>query len=366
MSYVLCSTGTYFPDLQTYIGGTEVLKIVAEGDLRHLSWADTLQVARDFDGGIVQKVEEGASKQIVDTEIAMRRKRQACFLQRQPDSSWRPQKKFRVAAKNFLLQVDNCLSVSTDDWSLSKVCLPERVEERGAALSWPKFHLASDLDSTGIAAVNWVVRMRNGNIQRQPDPSHGCHNNLNEAVREAGLAPVQRLLLLSRNLESGPFKEDVRYNQLYESWQETWRHTSCADSPVFQDLVGRILADRGESSRLGEPNMSEVLWRELGEYPVYRTKTGETNAGRFLTSFRESLGFKQSYHIRLYSQLCLCLEMDWLRAAHLAPLLEQLEASASSGGPDEPGAAMRKSAGRWRWRCARARRTPWWRAQCGC
>lgn len=46
-------------------------------------------------------------------------------------------------------------------------------------------------------------------MQRNNDPSHGVHNGVNDAAKAAGFQGVQRLVLLCRNIESGPWREDI-------------------------------------------------------------------------------------------------------------------------------------------------------------
>ena len=299
------------------------------------------QVARDYDGEIQTAIDEGRSAREVDDLIAARRDRQANYLKRKPDRLWRPKKKHRVAARSWVRMLDNVLRSSTDDLSLQKMVVDEDEAKRGPPLGWPKVHVAMDLESCGISAMNWLLRVRHCNVGCSPDPSHGVHNGVNEAIKCAGLHTVQRLLLLCRNLESGPYHEDIRYGQLCESWKETWSNLTWRDCPVFQDMVPLILQDRDLGHRIGDPAVMDELWQELADDPPYRRKTPETNTGRFLTSIREGLLFKKSFHLRLFTLISLCLEMDWLRGTHLAPLLEQLSRGTQSV-EGEPGAAMRK------------------------
>lgn len=154
------------------------------------------------------------------------------------------------------------------------------------------------------------------NVQRNNDPSHGVHNGVNEAAKAAGLQGVQRLILLCRNIESGPWREDrscgrgldlsgpasgekqrpgrlllahrglasslrftrpppstdthdkdQRYRQLCESWQETWSSGTWRDSPVFQRFVPLILQDREERHRLADEELLDDLWEELAADP---------------------------------------------------------------------------------------------------
>lgn len=130
--------------------------------------------------------------------------------------------------------------------------------------------------------------------------------------------------------------QDQRYRQLCESWQETWESGSWADNPIFQRYVPLILEDRQQKHRLGEEGLLEALWSELGRDPPFRTKTPESNSGRFMTTVREARVFRETFHLRLFSQLCLCLEMDWLRGSHLGPLLQELE---RASGQNPEGAA---------------------------
>ena len=64
------------------------------------------------------------------------------ILKHKPDKSWRPAKRYRVAAKCWALQLDNALALSTDECSLAYLVQPQALSERagpGARTREPVF-----------------------------------------------------------------------------------------------------------------------------------------------------------------------------------------------------------------------------------
>jgi len=193
-----------------------------------------------------------------------------------------------------------------------------------------------------MSAQSWLKRKKLANIQGNLDPSHGIHNGFLEAAEKAGWKTFVRMLLLSRSVEAGPWHEDRRFRQLQESWDETFKHTSWRDSPIFQEFVPAILDDQDKMHRLAAEGIMDTLWTELKEEDPHRVKVPEVNSGRFCTSVFEAIKLRKVIHLKLYRQLCLCIEMRNLTSKHLRPLLEQLEAAYAKAGEKDPGSAMRK------------------------
>lgn len=92
--------------------------------------------------------------------VAERRLRQVSFLKRRPERSWRPVKRYRTGAKSFLLAVENSLQWGAEGLSLSYFQQPAQESQRPPALQWPKLHLAVDLESVNVSAINWLQRMK--------------------------------------------------------------------------------------------------------------------------------------------------------------------------------------------------------------
>lgn len=113
----------------------------------------------DYSSQVAEALVTGSTVALGEA-MADRRRRQASFLKRLPDRSWRPAKRYRTGARSFLLSVDNALRWGCSDLSLRHFQLPVFPSQRAPAIEWPKLHLAIDLESIGISAINWLQRER--------------------------------------------------------------------------------------------------------------------------------------------------------------------------------------------------------------
>lgn len=70
------------------------------------------------------------------------------------------------------------------------------VAQRGLPETWPKISLGADMGSDIVAAVNALQRCSRVNLDYSPDLSHGVHNDVWGAGKEANLSSYMYMLLL--------------------------------------------------------------------------------------------------------------------------------------------------------------------------
>eukprot|EP00974_Lingulodinium_polyedra_P047975 4606751-Lingulodinium_polyedra.AAC.1 len=50
-------------------------------------------------------------------------------------------------------------------------------------------------------------------------------------------------MLIVYNVEQGPFKEDLRYAQVQQAWQEMKEHYDCKSCPLFQEYAPKMMEE---------------------------------------------------------------------------------------------------------------------------
>ena len=134
----------------------------------------TCHVARDFDGVLLQVTDQAApAREDVAEALAETRKRQRVWLQRGPAETkkcaWRPRNLHRGAAKKFLVGLDHQLVLAGLREGLRTFHIPQAEEERGPWRTWPHLSIAMDCGPDGVAAVHYLQRYQNYNIDVVPD-----------------------------------------------------------------------------------------------------------------------------------------------------------------------------------------------------
>ena len=101
-------------------------------------------------------------------------------------ATWRPQKRYRLAAKRWLHHVDRQLSFSLGlDQGLSKF-IPCPSWGKDAKL-WPLLTCCMDQGSDGVAALHWMQRCKRMNVDEIFDFSHNAWNDFKGTVKDCGL-----------------------------------------------------------------------------------------------------------------------------------------------------------------------------------
>lgn len=231
---------------------------------------------RDFDGETMGEavVGQGAPKE----QLEGKRLRHRMWLKRKQATAWRPAKRARLAAFHWGQAVDHQLQLSAGS-SLQSFEQPRDIQDREAALQWPKLNVAMDLGSDGVAFLMWARYHRNLNIELVADSSHGVHNGVEEALASVGLRGHMYLLMMAINTPHGPWSEDTRFIQCKNSLGLMLQHDNPQESVMFNEFFQAILMDTGEVWRVGEEGLGALIWDELAEFPPF-SKKGKKSTSR--------------------------------------------------------------------------------------
>lgn len=140
----------------------------------------------------------------------------------------RPIKWHRVAAKRWLMALDNQLKTNTrfdglqdffhqPTWAISW-------------RSWPGLGLSMDFGSDGVAAYDALQNKYRANCWLFPGESHSIKNSFAKMLRATKCVDLWLLLLVSWNLDLGPRQEEARRSELrseLESCYASRRPPSC-------------------------------------------------------------------------------------------------------------------------------------------
>lgn len=117
------------------------------------------------------------------------------------------------------------------------------ISERGLPETWRKIVLSADMGNDILAAANALQRHYKMNLDYAPDLSHGVHNDIWGAGKEANLGSYFYMLRLCVNIPCGPWCEDTRYKQVMESLSEMLAVESPDPCPLFQELLPRMISE---------------------------------------------------------------------------------------------------------------------------
>eukprot|EP00969_Alexandrium_andersonii_P186753 8251175-Alexandrium_andersonii.AAC.1 len=66
---------------------------------------------------------------------------------------------------------------------------------------------------------------------------------MKDCLKSSGLWQLMLLMLIVFNVESGPFKEDLRFAQVAQAWQELKDNHDCKSCPLFQEYAPKIMEE---------------------------------------------------------------------------------------------------------------------------
>lgn len=135
------------------------------------------QVVPDYRSGEMLLREQGREEE-AQGAIVERRKRQRAWMKKE-GSGWRPCKRHRVAAHEWIQATNSSLIVSggrPEGWKAFQVS--ENMEERGDPMKWPVISGAFDRASDGRCALSYLGRVLRINVDPMGDPSHDLNNDM--------------------------------------------------------------------------------------------------------------------------------------------------------------------------------------------
>ncbi len=88
-----------------------------------------------------------------------------------------------------------------------------------------------------------------------------CEANVG-TPQECGLWPHLLVAVIAYNADFAPWGEDATYRRGLESFREYLHVADPLTCPLWSEFWPKILQDRGQLSRLAEPDIARVLWKD--------------------------------------------------------------------------------------------------------
>lgn len=240
-------------------------------------------------------------------------KRQKCWLMRSSQDcapkALRPPALQRTAAKRWLLALDAQLRCSTVhpglQYFMYDLALPEWADWR----RWPTLAVSMDLGSDRVAGYNALAHLYDGCVWQWPDPSHAAQRSFDQALRSTKLWDLWLLLMVSWNLEYGPWMEERRKAELQEA--TIYTRFSLAEVPLYTEMAPMIIAELeagGVAVFARERPVEEECWEWMSQRartPASRRRIALNRFGGSLHAAQRNLPF---WHLQLFERLLLALE----------------------------------------------------------
>lgn len=144
-----------------------------------------------------------------------------------------------------------------------------------------------DLASEDVAATSAAMYKFNVSLEPFCDPSHGVHDDINNAITAVGLRPLVVLGVVNANLEYGPNDEAWRGSQLRDNLRHYVDNNTCKTAVLFQDDARHLIAElraKGVEFEDGRPG-EEIAW----EHVRLRAESGRKGRKVSLARFMEGL-----------------------------------------------------------------------------
>ena len=112
-----------------------------------------------------------------------------------------------------------------------------------AGVHWTKrrhLNIAVDQGSDGLCAANWLLAM-GVCVTLWADFSHGATNDVTSTIKAMGLWSFFLLMLVTLNVEHGPWDCDTRHSQVQEGWAETTSIHTSRSSVLFQHHLPNMI-----------------------------------------------------------------------------------------------------------------------------
>ena len=246
-------------------------------------------------------------------------KKQRAYLCRNDDDTangalWRPLTYHRVSIRKAALQVDNHIRTSTCLEGLRYFRVDDRSSDKWKDPSRsPMLHFSTDSGSDMLGLWCWMAFGASMMALWWPDPSHMNSRAFDGTLKQAGLWPLWLLMLITWNLEFGPYQDSERKDQLRAVLSNIYQHKQPCDVPLFEAYSPATI-DELEAGGTCEFDHSEILSLQLWDYLSTENRAG--NMGRRIALNRFGAGVAANrnglrlWHKRLFERTILALEMD--------------------------------------------------------
>ena len=160
-----------------------------------------------FEGNLDELADAKAHRNAIAAQTA----RQVSWVKRKAEgrTSWRPKKRHRLSACHWCVNVDNQIRQSLGLRGFADFIPAKDVH-------WKKkrhLNIAIDKGFDGLCAGNWLLHM-GVPLTLWMDVSHGATNDITATMKALGLWSFLLLMLVTLNMEHGPWDCDTRYAQV--------------------------------------------------------------------------------------------------------------------------------------------------------
>ena len=97
------------------------------------------------------------------------------------------------------------------------------------------------------------------NVDYTPDPSHDGTNDTDLALERADQRNLVTLGVAERNVPHGHLSEDTRFRQAADGMRDQKEFNTPQLNHVFQDSLGRMLSELGESQQAGNEDVEDDM-----------------------------------------------------------------------------------------------------------
>ena len=288
------------------------------------------QVMRDFRASVALALECGAEKEL-EHEIEewmgkasefWRGKAAQTGEEKAAKRKARP-KLFRVGARDWLASAD-CMLKATADRSILDYVVTAGMQQAVPPSRWPALTICIDQGSDGMAAVSYLMNRLSCNILVLPDPSHRVWNDCQLALKAAKLWGLTMVMSKVFSLDHGPWADAKWYEQSKEAADVYLATTGCS-CPLFQELLGRILSDTGDASRIAEQGIELETWRSIPD--AFQHKMQKVSMSRWFGWVSSAQSMLQVWHRRLLVYLYISMAEGWVQHAAASDFIKVVKVS---------------------------------------
>lgn len=245
--------------------------------------------------------------------------RQLAWLRRASEKAgpdaWRPPALHRAVARRWVLSLDHMLQVGTSHAGLVHFKYKPDCPLWQRWETWPGIGVSMDMGADGLAGMAALQYGFETNIWCWPDPSHACQRSFEGALKDCGVWQYWLLLLISWNLEHGPYSDRHRHNQLQESLKQLLENRSPQQVPLFLHLAPWMAKDLEVGGLATFPRdrpLEEELWEWLRERSKRRPLGRRVSTNRFGGTQHAALQHRPLWAVELFERTFLALELDFL------------------------------------------------------
>lgn len=224
-------------------------------------------------------------------------------------SGWRPKKKHRVGARNWLLHLDSQLQV--DGLPLKEFQTDEEQEKTLDPYEGPLLSISPDRGPTGVAALKWMVGPGRLNVDiSYYDFNHGSWDDEKAMIKELGDHSWLLMMLVDINVMEGPWESCSRFAEAVSALPRLHRREVPQRVPLFMEFASNIMQEAGLNP--SDEAALEAAWAQVGDAGCLRHRGYRCNLNR-LHGFTERDEHEvRCWWARLFQYLYVSVEPDYL------------------------------------------------------